>query len=97
MTYSIPAAEYYYEQGLQNKSKNSFIRSAEIYNARVEENDRNDNIGLLLQKYSESLYMAEDYTTALSVIDRGLKFNLSDSDLKSGLFFQFDRKIIKIF
>ncbi len=85
LKYSLPAAEFYYKQGLQNKTKISFIMSAEIYKSRIDEDDEKDNRGVLFQRYAGALFMAGNLQAALNAIDKGLEFRLEDSFLKSGL------------
>ncbi|BBH51833.1 tetratricopeptide repeat protein [Fluviispira sanaruensis] len=75
---SEDAAKYYYNLGLQNHSRIEFLKSAEIYSARLKENFRLDSKGILLQSYAQSLYQAQEYDLAIQASEESLKYPLED-------------------
>ncbi|WP_186646692.1 tetratricopeptide repeat protein [Fluviispira vulneris] len=75
---SEDSAKYFYNLGLQNHSRIEFLKSADIYSARLNENFRSDSKGILLQSYAQSLYQAQEYDLAIKASEESLKYPLED-------------------
>ena len=83
---TLQAANYYYNLGLSTKSRNHFLKSAEIYHARIIENFEGDLRGVLFQSYAQSLLMAGDYKLAWDASEESLKHPLDQNNLKISWF-----------
>ena len=79
---SLQAGNYYYNLGLATKSRNDFLKSAEIFYSRIQENYEGDLRGVLFQSYAQSLMMAGDYKMAWEASEESLKQPLSRDYLK---------------
>ncbi len=83
---SLQAGNYYYNLGLGTKSRNDFLKSAEIYYARIQESFEGDLRGILFQSYAQSLMMAGDYKLAWEASEESLRQPLSEENLKISWF-----------
>lgn len=80
--FSLQAGNYYYNLGINTKSRTDFLKSAEIYYARIQENYEGDLRGVLFQSYAQSLMMAGDYKLAWDASEESLKQPLKEEYLK---------------
>ncbi|WP_397599738.1 tol-pal system YbgF family protein [Silvanigrella sp.] len=83
---SLQSGSYYYNLGISTKSRSHFLKSAEIYHARILENFEGDLRGVLFQSYAQSLMMAGDYNLAWDASEESLKHPLDQNNLKISWF-----------
>ncbi|RDB37143.1 MAG: hypothetical protein DCC88_01510 [Spirobacillus cienkowskii] len=80
--YSLPSAQYFYKLGQTTKSLSMYLKSAEIYNSRLQEHFDGDKREELLQLYADALMKGEDYENALKVVEESFKYTLNIDSLK---------------
>lgn len=80
--YSLPSAQYFYKLGQTTKSLSMYLKSAEIYKSRLQENFDGDKREELLQLYADALMNAADYENALKIVEESFKYTLNLNSLK---------------
>lgn len=80
--YSMQSGKYFYDLGIATKSKMNFLKSAEIYYSRIQENYADDSRGYLFQLYAQSLMMAGDLNLAWNASEESFRYSLKKDELK---------------
>ncbi|WGL58578.1 hypothetical protein QEJ31_08515 [Pigmentibacter sp. JX0631] len=83
---SLQAGQYYYNLGISTKSRNEFLKSAQIYHSRIIEHFPEDLRGVLFQSYGNALFMSKDYPAAWLATEESLKHPLDEFSLKLSWF-----------
>lgn len=83
---SLQSAKYYFNLGQATGSRSEFLKSAEIYRARLDEYFQHDLRGVLFQSYGHALFMARDYDEAWKATEESFKHPLDEFSLKISWF-----------